>query len=490
MAPTDAETSGSDRAVGGAAAHRRNGGPADGKSGVRAYGRRKRPLALALGGVLVFSMTAASCGGKASTVSMGQVGRGTVDEVVEAPGSVTARAAATVSAPSAGTLDELRVEAGQRVTKGQVVAVIDSPQLEQRRDAAERALDQARSTGVPTGGTAGFTAVRKRTDKQAEKAFADARAAASKITDPNLRAALLKQVDAAHGQYTAASDAAAAALRSVQRGVASLGAAVSSLSKAQELQARQAFELADAAVEALTLRAPVAGVVQLGGPGTAGGASSLSDLLSQAGSPAGAGPAAAAAAGGSNTGSLPGVDSAVPQGSFVAAGTPIVTVVDTSTLGLTADVDETDVLLVKPGSSATVELDAAEGATYRAKVHAIDMLPTNSARGGVSYEVRLDLSGGKNADGSRAPTPRPGMSAVVHLQVRQATDAVTVPASAIVNSDGQDTVWAVRNGRYERVPVTLGVQGEDVVQVTSGVQPGQPIAVSGTDQINAGDKPS
>jgi hypothetical protein len=164
--------------------------------------------------------------------------------------------------------------------------------------------------------------------------------------------------------------------------------------------------------------------------------------------------------------------------------------VDVSTLGLTAEVDETDVLLVKPGAAATVELDAAEGATYQAKVRAIDTLPTNSARGGVSYQVRLDLTSGRNSDGSTAPTPRPGMSAVVHLQVRQAMNAVTVPASAIVNSGGQNTVWAVQNGRYQRIPVTLGVQGDDVVQVTSGVQPGQSIAISGTDQINPGDKPS
>jgi multidrug efflux pump subunit AcrA (membrane-fusion protein) len=456
-------------------------------TGNAAYAKRRRPIVLALGAVLVFSMTAASCGDEASAIGVGLVGRGTVDEVVEAPGAVTARAAATVSAPSQGTLDDLRVEPGQRVTKGQIVAVISSPELKQRRDAAARALDQASSTGVPTGGTAGFTAVRKRTDKQAEKAFADARAAADKISDPDLRDALLKQVDAASGQYAAASKAAAAAVRSVQRGVASLGEAVSSLSKAQELQAKQAFALADAAVDALTLRAPVAGTVQLGGPGTSS-SSSLSDLLSQAGGETD--PGAAAAGSGSTATGMPGVDSAVPQGAFVAAGTPIATVVDVSTLGLTAEVDETDVLLVKPGAAATVELDAAEGATYQAKVRAIDVLPTNSARGGVSYQVRLALSTGKNGDGGTAPTPRPGMSAVVHLQVRQATDAVTVPASAIVNSDGQNTVWAVQNGRYQQIPVTLGVQGDDVVQVTSGVQPGQSIAVSGTDQINAGDKPS
>jgi HlyD family secretion protein len=82
------------------------------------------------------------------------------------------------------------------------------------------------------------------------------------------------------------------------------------------------------------------------------------------------------------------------------------------------------------------------------------------------------------------------MSAVVRLQVRRATDAITVPVSAVINSDGRDTVWAVRDGHYRQVPVTLGVQGEDVVQVTDGVTSGQRIVVSGADRVHAGDKAS
>ena len=442
-------------------------------------------LVLAVGGLFLVSSTAASCGEEPSRVGLGEAARGTVAEIVEAPGSVTARAAATVSAPAAGTLDDLRVESGDRVTEGQVLAVIDAPDLEARRRSAERALDEAsRGGGVPDGGTAGFTAVRRQTDRQATEAFTEARAAAAKIADPQLRQVLLKQVDAARQQYTAASSAAAEALRSVQRGVASLGAAVDSLSAAQRLQAKQAYDLADAAVEALTLRAPVAGVVQLGGT-AAGGGSSLTDLLSAGAGSGGTGAPAAAAGNG-----LPGVDTAVPRGAYVAAGTPILTVVDVSRLGLTAEVDETDVLLVKAGGAATVEFDAATGATYPAKVRSVDLLPTTSARGGVSYRVRLDLAAGRDADGDPAPTPRPGMSAVVRLQVRQATDAVTVPASAIINVDGRDTVWAVRGDRYERVPVTLGVQGEDVVQVTTGLDAGQRIAVSGADEIRPGDRTS
>ncbi|AGZ43387.1 hypothetical protein AFR_25615 [Actinoplanes friuliensis DSM 7358] len=423
-------------------------------------------------------LTAASCGDEPSGVTLGSARLGTVAEVVEASGSVTARAAATVSAPAEGTLAELRFEAGDKVRKGQVVAVIDSPAAERRLDDAAKAVDAASSGGVPSGGgTAGYTAVQRRTDAQAGKAFTAAREAAAKVTDPEVKAALLAQVKAAQEQYDAVSETAGAALRSVQQGVAGLGEAVNALTAAQRVQAQQAYALAEAAVDALTLRAPVSGVVQLGGT-PSGGTASLTDLLAD--------PAAASAGGAPAQGPLSGVDSAVPVGATVGAGTPIMTIVDTGRLGLAAEVDETDVLLVEPGGKATAELDAASGATYDATVRAVDLLPTTSARGGVSYRVRLTLGKGTLADGGAAPTPRPGMSAIVRLQVRQAADAVTVPASSVVSADGRDTVWAVRGGKAERVPVTLGVQGEDVVQVVSGLTAGQQVVIGGADQVSAG----
>jgi HlyD family secretion protein len=434
------------------------------------------PPVFLIGVLLLPALTAASCGDKASAVAVGKASIGTVDEIVEAPGSVTARAAATITAPADGTLADLRVDAGDRVRKGDVVAVIDSPEAQRRLSAAEKALDQASGGGVSSGGsTAEFTAVRRRTDAQAAAAFDAARDAAQGLTDPALKKALLTQVDAARKQYAAASDAAGAAVRSVQRGVAGLAQAVGALTAAQRLQAQQAYDLADAAVDALTVHAPVAGVVQLGGTASASG-TSLTSLLA-----AGSVPTAPPA-----SGTLPGVDAAVPEGAVVSAGTPILTVVDVGRLGLSASVDETDVLLVRPGGPATVELDAATGATYRATVRAIDLLPTTSAQGGVSYHVRLDLGAGTYGDGRAAPTPRPGMSAVVRLTVNQATGAVTVPASAVVSADGHDTVWTVHRGKAERVPVTLGVQGEDVVQVTGGLAAGQPVVVAGADQVKAG----
>ncbi|PZG00992.1 efflux RND transporter periplasmic adaptor subunit [Micromonospora deserti] len=443
---------------------------------------RPRLLTALLAAVVLTGTTAASCGDGESPVTLAVAARAAVAEVVDAPATVTARAAATLTAPADGTLASLRVQPGQRVRRGQVLAVVDSPTARARLRQAEAALEAAKRAGRGAGG-GDLTGSLRGTDRAADETYAAARAAAGKISDPQLRDALLLQIRTAQQRYDDAARAADRAVRAVQRGVSSLNSAVSALATAQRLQARQAYDLAKATVDALTLRAPIAGIVQPGGTATGGAsADALAGLLA-GGAPAGIDPSALAAA---PAGPPPGVDVAVPVGGPVTAGTPVLTVVDIGELGLLAEVDETDVLLVRPGVTATVELDAVSGASYDATVRSVDVLPTTSARGGVSYRVRLSLGAGRLVEAEPAPVPRPGMNAVVRLRVREAADAVTVPASAVFSADGRDAVWVVRDGRADRAAVTLGVQGQDLVQIVSGVQAGDQVVVRGADQVRDG----
>jgi HlyD family secretion protein len=157
-----------------------------------------------------------------------------------------------------------------------------------------------------------------------------------------------------------------------------------------------------------------------------------------------------------------------------------------STLSLRAEVDETDVLLVRKGVTADVELDAVPGAVYRAVVRNVDLSPTGAGGAGVEYVVRLDLGGGTLADGAPAPRPLPGMSAVALLRVSVAKQAAAVPVSAVFRDGDLDAVWVVEDGEASAQVVTLGAQGEDYVEVLEGVQVGDSIVVGGADQVAAG----
>lgn len=109
--------------------------------------RRPRLVTAVLAVVALTGTTAASCGDDAPAVTVAEVGRAPVSEVIDAPATVTARAAATLTAPADGTLARLRVQPGQRVTRGQVLAVIDSPSARDRLAKARDALRAAKRAG-------------------------------------------------------------------------------------------------------------------------------------------------------------------------------------------------------------------------------------------------------------------------------------------------------------------------------------------------------
>lgn len=430
---------------------------------------------------------------------MAVVTRTTVSEVVEAPATVGARATATLTAPASGTVARLYVQDGDTVKKGQILARISSPQARQQLSAARKADRQA---ARPVSFGSGPVSVRlprlrlpSSLDAHVARSFAQARKAAKSIGDRAARARLLAAIDAADKRQRAQRRALGEVLDGLTRsldqtlsqvsgqvsaGMSGLSASMASLRAASRSQTRAAVHAAEQTVDALVVRAPFGGVVTLGGASSAAGAAGLGALVSQlpAGLASQAGAAAAAPAGRSG--------GTIATGVPVAAGDAIVTVTDVSVLTLSADVDETDVLLVRRGTQAEVEFDAVTGATYAGSVTGVGVTPKEGATGGVSYPVRLRLGRGAYDDGSAAPAPKPGMSAVVRLAVRRSENATAVPASAIVTSGRETIVWAVRGGKAERRVVRLGAQGDAVVEILSGVSPGERVVVKGADAVRPG----
>jgi multidrug efflux pump subunit AcrA (membrane-fusion protein) len=443
--------------------------------------------------VAVSAVLLTGCTGNSSGIQVAAVGRSTVSEVVEAPATVQAAASTTVTSPATGTVEAVFVRDGQRVAAGTLLFHISSPQAEAQLTQARSALAQVDSAapGSPAALTGG---AQTQADTAAQGAFTAAAKAAAGIPDPRLKAAALTQIAAAERQYQLAAAQARAAIAAINSGIGNLNAAIASLTAAQRVQAQTAVQVAQNAVDALDVTAPIGGTVQLGGSSSGGGGqgagADLGDVLSQL--PADQQQQAASALGGgappTGGGGGGGVQTTGPVtvGAPVSAGSTLATIVDVSSLSLAADVDETDVFLVRPGVKAEAELDAVPGGRYPAAVASVGLSPTQSARGGVSYRARLTLTGGTMPDGSRAPTPRPGMSAVADLQVRTARDAISVPATAIVRDGDRDAVWVVDGSHAHRRTVTVGTQGEDQVAVTAGLRVGDRVVVRGVDQVREG----
>ena len=429
--------------------------------------------------VVVLLLVTGCSGDDPGVIRVDGAERGTVAEVVEAPATVTARATATVTAAADGMVALLRVREGQRVRQGQVLLRIESPsarrQLRQAQSADRRAASAGTGGGVPTLSGAG------QADATARRAFERARRTATRIADPTARRQALSALRVTQSQYSAARASADQAAAQLAAGLGSLSAAVAALSSAQRVQTRAAVDIARRTIRDLTVRAPIAGTVSLTPVPAAAGSSAATDLLAQL--PQSLQSQAGQALGGSGTSSVSG---ALSAGAPVSSGQALVSVTDTSTLSLTAQVDETDVLLVNAGIEASAELDAVPDATYAATVTTIDPTPTTSTRGGVSYVVRLTLGRGTDAAGSTAPTPRPGMSAVVDLRVRTSRDVLAVPAPAVFRDGRSDAVYVVINGVARRRVVRLGAQGDSRVEVVEGLKEAEQIVVRGVDRVSDG----
>jgi HlyD family secretion protein len=427
-------------------------------------------------------VAAAGCTrGREPDVAVATVGTADVVEIVSAPATVTARAHATLVAPAEGRVADLYVRPGQTVRSGQRIARIESPSARQRLADARRADARAAAAGPGDTSVSGLTGFQGQIDAAAEAAFAASRTAAAQAP-ADVRRQALESIAEAEQRYAAARAEAGRSLRQLEQGLGNIGRALSSVTEAQRVQTRAAVAVAQQAVDRLMIRATISGTVQLGGGTPTSAADGAGDLIGQL-PPALQGQAQQALGDGGSS-----APTEITVGVPVSSGTVVAQVFDTSTLGLAADVDETDVLLVRRRVVADVELDALPGARYSAVVTSVDIAPTSSTRGGVTYRVHLRLRGGVLADGGDAPTPRPGMSAVANLRVRQAKQAVAVPAAAVVREGARDAVWVSRSGKAELRLVRLGAQGDDTVQVVEGLKVGDVVVVRGADTVKAGQR--
>jgi len=447
-------------------------------------------LLLAVAGV---AMTGCTSNANAD-VKVAAVGYATVAQVVQAPANIVPKAQVTVSAADDGTVAKLAVQDGQQVKAGQLLGTVSSPAAQQQLTEAKQAAAQASTTGgsgIPATST-GFTKAASSARTSADKSFKQAEQVAAKITDPTLRTALLDQISATQTSYDAAITAVNSTITEFQRGLASASQVISVLGQAQATQAQAAVDVAQRTVNALTVTAPLSGTVTLGsGQASAGTSSlgSLSQLLSAASSGSGTSALGSGTTGSSGTGggSAAGSGTVISVGSPVSSGGALFTVTDASSLSVTAQVDETDVLNVKPGVGAQIQLNAVPGASYPGTVTSVDPNSTTSTQGGVTYTVRISLGAGTLSDGSAAPTPLPGMSAIADLDVLTVPHALSVPSAALVTDGSVTSVWLVSGGVAHKQAIRLGAQGDKAVQVLGGLAAGQRIVIAGADKVADGD---
>jgi|SRR5579883_1689679 len=159
----------------------------------------------------------------------------------------------------------------------------------------------------------------------------------------------------------------------------------------------------------------------------------------------------------------------VTEGTFVKPGTEVCKLVIDRTLKLRVPVPERFSAEVRIGQMVTVTT-AASAHSYSGRVTRINPAVETSTR---TFEVEIQVP-------NPAGDIKPGSFAKAAILTRVDANAVTVPVTAPYTFAGTTRVFVVENGRVKDVPVTLGAQTIEWVEV---VKPRLP---QGTQVVTSG----
>jgi multidrug efflux pump subunit AcrA (membrane-fusion protein) len=157
-------------------------------------------------------------------------------------------------------------------------------------------------------------------------------------------------------------------------------------------------------------------------------------------------------------------------GEMAAAGTPLLTVMDTSQVTARAHVAQQSAALLKVGDSASLTVPGFD-TPFPGKVSLVSpALDPNSTT--VEIWVVAKNPGGRL---------KPGTSVQISMVARTLPDALVVPsASLLTASDGTTSVMAVGSDSHaHKKPVKTGIRDGDRVQIVEGVSAGDRIVGTG-----------
>ena len=170
-------------------------------------------------------------------------------------------------------------------------------------------------------------------------------------------------------------------------------------------------------------------------------------------------------------------------GSLIQAGTasntqsmPVVKVAQSDLLRLRMPVPEEEVPFIKIGGDVSIKLQAT-GKRFTGKIIRFTRELTTSTR---TMLAEVDVP---NPD----LTLSTGMTAQTTIVLQAQKNVLTVPAGAVLKVEGQASVLVVdTDNKVQKVPVTLGIQSPDRIEITQGLSEHQSVIVSGQTNYEPG----
>lgn len=468
-----------------------------------------RKLTLMVGGIVVvalvlWALVGARGNGGESSLSLVVVERGTVVRTVTADGTLQPKTTVNVKSYAGGNVDLLAVEVGDVVKKGDLIAKIDptdslstyeqaAADLEAAKAKLAQARDQAQAQPAMTKAAiaqaqASYAAAVQNLDYTREAKHPQLRASAQSALNKakaNLELARIElarmkelkeqgfvpqsDVDTALNQR----DLAAAELESTQEQWDTLERQLATeLETAQASLAQSEAGLEKAKLDAVQDRIKVADVTSAEAS-VARAQAQLTNATTTLGYTTIVAP---------RDGVI--LERFVEEGTIVTSGrssvtegTDIVLLGDLTEMFVEVSLDEADVGMIQVGHAANVTVDAFPEEVFRGSVSRVDpQAVTEQNVTTVLVTVRLDESD---------PRLKPGMTATCEFIIGRAEDVLTLPNLAVQQHRGEATVLLRQGEEGVPTPVEVGLVGDNLTEMRSGVKEGTevvlPFSVGGSE---------
>jgi membrane fusion protein, multidrug efflux system len=166
----------------------------------------------------------------------------------------------------------------------------------------------------------------------------------------------------------------------------------------------------------------------------------------------------------------------IETGQYIRSGTVLATIVDTSRLRLRFRVSEGESLRARTGQPVTFKVQSLGQTEFPATIYHVGEVADPSTR---QVEV---LAWVRNPG-----VLKPGFFAEVSLASESRKAATVVPESAVQASEQGFVSYVVKDGKAEVRPIKIGLRtGTGVVEILSGLAPGDIVVVEGSDRLANG----
>jgi RND family efflux transporter MFP subunit len=165
----------------------------------------------------------------------------------------------------------------------------------------------------------------------------------------------------------------------------------------------------------------------------------------------------------------------IAEGAFVRERQKILTLPSLTKMEVKTSVHESVLDQVKVGLKATIRLDAFVDRTYRGTVKSVAVMPDQG--GWLSSDTKV-YSTVVSID-QEVQGLKPGMTAVVEVDVERLKDVLSVPVQAIVQVGGKSWCYVgAAAGGTERHDLKLGKTNDKFVEIANGLQQGDRVVLN------------